>query len=255
MDGTVVILRSPEFCFRAKQSADCALHCMHSEASLIAARHHTPALGDRRYIDAALGTEETEPQQVLAAGLYFDAREALVLAQRCGMKKAARKLLLLRGDFSAALALSEDVETVSKCVAQAPSAAHRDLWLQFAQRRAIDKAGIAELHSVVKASVDCVSPEDLLPFIPEGGPETIHQVAQLVGKHLHEESTKLGLLDKQFEGLGDRMASRRKALQDLQQRDKQVHTALAASSCAACGNLLSRKPKHGRSLGAFAVHL
>eukprot|EP00892_Ulva_mutabilis_P008717 jgi/Ulvmu1/6217/UM028_0073.1 len=203
-----------------------------------------------QYIEAAMGSTAADGRFTAEADLCFDAREALVMAQRCGMKRAACKLLLLRGDFSAAVTMSDDVDIVSTCIARAPAAAHSDLWLQYAQRRAVEKATIADLQSVVEASGGCVSPEDLLPFIPQGGPETIQQVAQLVGQHLEQESAKLLRLDEQFEGLGDRMASRRKALHNLQQESKELSAAVpAASACSACGTPLSRKPKHGRSLG------
>lgn len=208
-----------------------------------------------RYIEAAAKSDTAEHPQAAAAGLCFDAREALVLAQRCGLKSAARKLLLLRGDFSAAIALSEDVETGSTCVAQAPFSAHRDLWIQFAQRQAANKAEVVELQSVVQASGGCLSPEDLLPLIPRGGRKTIQQMAELVEKHLDGESAKLRLLDMQFEGLGDCMTARRNALQDLQQRKKDMgKTVTGATVCAACGNPVSRKPKYGRALGVFPLH-
>lgn len=207
-----------------------------------------------RYIEAAAKSDAAEHPQAAAAGLCFDAREALVLAQRCGLKSVARKLLLLRGDYSAAIALSEDVDTAFGCVSQAPPSAHRNLWIQFAQRRAADKAEVVELQSVVQASGGCLSPEDLLPLIPRGERKTIQQMAELVEKHLDGESAKLRLLDKQFKGLGDCMTGQRNALQDLQQRTKDMGKSVTgATVCAACGNVLSRKPKHGRSLGVLPL--
>lgn len=203
-----------------------------------------------RYIAAAAQEDAVERPYTLGDGLCFDAQEALVLAQRCGLKSAAQKLLLLRGDYSAAIALSEDVKTASGCVAQAPAACHRDLWLQYAQRQAAKKAGVAELQNVVEASGGAVSPEDLLPLIPKGGSETVQQIAELVAKHLDAESAELILLDKQFDGLGDCMTVRRNALQDLQQDCKNMGKHVtAASTCASCGNPMSRQSKSGRVLG------
>jgi hypothetical protein len=210
-----------------------------------------------RYIDSVdTSTKAKQGQQVDAlASVHFDTRSALLLARKRGLKQAVRRLLLLRGDIPAALEYSRDVADAQDAVSRVPKSRYRDLWLQYVRIRAAANAPttVADLQAVCKASEGALAFQDVVTFVSETERGSA-EVQEALAANLEAGSAKLQVLQKQFEGFGERMEARRQELERLREERKNASVPPGAK-CAACGGILAKKPKNGMPHGAAHLPL
>lgn len=165
---------------------------------------------------------------------------------------AVHRLLLLRGDISAALEYCKDVDDARDAVSRAPEERQRDLWLQFVRvRKAVmPQTTVVDLQAIVQATNGLLTFPDVVTFVSEEYRSSV-EVQEALAANLEAGSAKLQVLQKQFEGFGERMQARRQELELLREQRKKTKGA----KCTACKGLVTKPPKRGAPYGSILTTL
>lgn len=204
---------------------------------------------DNKTIRLTDGKKATQDDTL--AQLRFDSRSTLLLARQQKLNKAVHRLLILRGDVSAALAYCKDIEDARNAVSRAAEDRQRDLWLQFVRVRkeAMPQMTVGDLQAIVQATDGVLTFPDVVTFVSEEYRDT-EEVQEALSANLEAGSAKLQMLQKQFEGFGERMEARRQELEHLKQQHKKRKVS-PGDKCAACTGLLTKPPKRGAPHGGL----
>lgn len=161
------------------------------------------------------------------------------------------RLLILRGDISAALEYCKDVDDARDAVSRAPEDRQRDLWLQFVRFRkeAMPQTTVVDLQAIVEATDGLLTFPDVVTFVSEEYRDSA-EVQEALAANLEAGSAKLQVLQKQFEGFGKRMEARRQELEHLREQRKKTSRA-PGTKCAVCRGLISKPPKRGAPHGVI----
>lgn len=190
------------------------------------------------------------PQEDTLAQLHFDSRSTLLLARQRKLNMAVHRLLILRGDISAALEYCKGVEDARDAVSRAPENRQRDLWLQFVRIRkeTMPEITVRDLQDIVEATEGLLTFPDVVKFVSEEY-RSSEEVQEALAANLEAGSAKLQILQRQFEGFGERMEARRKELERMREHRKKK-SASPTAKCEACKGLLLKPPKRGAPYGA-----